>query len=192
MKNRKVSILAIIGIGLIVCSFCLVAALHICMEQGSRQSQKAAEQISALLPEKTPGIAEVYSDAQMPVMEIDGVDYVGLLEVPAFGICAAIADEWNGKSLFPAVGRAWGSAYDGSLVIGGSDYPGQLAFCAEVELGTQITVTDMTGARFSYTVSRVDRAKSAEAQWLANGDFALTLFCRNTYAMEYIAVRCNP
>lgn len=191
MKKRKISILAIIGIALIVCSLCLVATLHICMVQGSRQSQKAAEQISALLPEKTPGIAAGHSDAQMPVMEIDGKDYVGLMEVPAFGICTAIADGWEGKRLVPAVGRFWGSAYDGTLVVGGPDVPGQFAFCDTVELGTQITVTDMTGTQFSYTVCRVDRAKSADAQWLTNSDFDLTLFCRSTYTMEYIAVRCN-
>lgn len=192
MKKRKVSILAIAGTVLIVCSLCLVAALHIGMVQGSRQSRKAAEQISRLLLEKTPGIAEDFYDSQMPVMEIDGKDYVGLLEVPAFGICAAIADSWEGESLFSALGRAWGSAYDGTLVIGGPDYPGQLDFCDKVEPGTKVMVTDMTGAQFSYTVSRVDRAETAEAQWLENGDFALTLFCRDTYTMEYIAVRCNP
>lgn len=192
MKKRKVSVLAVAGICLLACSVCLLAVWQVHMRLGFRQSQKATEQIGLLLPERTPGIAEAHADDQMPVVEIAGIDYVGLLDVPALGFSTAIADHWNSKVLPSAVGRLWGSVYEGSLVVGGPDAPGQFDFFDAVELGMEIAMTDMTGTQFSYAVSRIDRAKSADAQWLADGDFALTLFCRDTYAMEYIAIRCNP
>ena len=53
-----------------------------------------------------------------------------------------------------------------------------------------VNVTDMTGAKFAYQVSRIDRAGDADTRWLSHGDFDLTLYCRDTYSMEYIAVRC--
>lgn len=81
-------------------------------------------------------------------------------------------------------------AYDNSLVIGGADHPTQFGFCAEIQHGTAISVTDMAGAQFSYTVSRIDRAKHAETSWLQSGEYDLSLFCRDTYSLEYIVVRC--
>ena len=77
------------------------------------------------------------------------------------------------------------------MVIGGADDPRQFGFCDEIDLGVTVTVTDMTGAEFTYTVSRVDRSSSAEASWLTDAQHDLTLFCRDQYSMEYLAVRCR-
>lgn len=64
-------------------------------------------------------------------------------------------------------------------------------FCDKIEYGTVVTVTDMTGTQFTYTVSDVHRARHAETQWLMDDDCDLTLFCHDGYSMEYIAVRCT-
>ena len=188
MKKRNIRIIT--GISLILMSICFVIVFQAVMKNSSAKSQKVAQKLSALLPERTPGLVDDYRDTAMPVVGIDGVDYVALLEIPAFGVKAPVEDAWEGKMLTTAVGRFWGSAYDRSLVIGGPDYPGMFDFCDDIETGTGITVTDMTGAQYTYTVSKIDRAKHAETQWLRSADCDLTLFCHDVYSMEYIAVRC--
>ena len=146
--------------------------------------------MNKLLPDRTPGTPEAYLDSVMPVLEINGIDYVALIEIPSQGIALPVSDRWNSTGLLDSPARFSGSAYDKSLVIGGTDDPKQFGFCDEIKHDAVITITDMTGAQFSYTVSRIDRAKHAEAQWLQNEAYDLTLFCRSTYSMEYIAVRC--
>ena len=188
MKKRNIRIIT--GISLILMSICFVIVFQAVMKNSSAKSQKVAQKLSALLPERTPGLVDDYRDTAMPVVGIDGVDYVALLEIPAFGVKAPVEDAWEGKMLTTAVGRFWGSAYDRSLVIGGPDYPGMFDFCDDIETGTRITVTDMTGTQYTYTVSKIDRAKHAETQWLRSADCDLTLFCHDVYSMEYIAVRC--
>lgn len=188
MKKRNIRIIT--GISLILMSICFVIVFQAVMKNSSAKSQKVAQKLSALLPERTPGLVDDYRDTAMPVVGIDGVDYVALLEIPAFGVKAPVEDAWEGKMLTTAAGRFWGSAYDRSLVIGGPDYPGMFDFCDDIETGTGITVTDMTGAQYTYTVSKIDRAKHAETQWLRSADCDLTLFCHDVYSMEYIAVRC--
>ena len=188
MKKRNIRIIT--GISLILMSICFVIVFQAVMKNSSAKSQKVAQKLSALLPERTPGLVDDYRDTAMPVVGIDGVDYVALLEIPAFGVKAPVEDAWEGKMLTTAVGRFWGSASDRSLVIGGPDYPGMFDFCDDIETGTRITVTDMTGAQYTYTVSKIDRAKHAETQWLRSADCDLTLFCHDVYSMEYIAVRC--
>ena len=148
-------------------------------------------EMNQLLSDRISGVSGEYSDSVMPVLEISGVDYVALLEIPAQGVVLPVSDQWNSTGLSRSPARFSGSAYDSTLVIGGADHPGQFGFCDEIEHDAVLNITDMTGVQFSYIVSRVDRAKHAQTQWLQNEEYDLTLFCRSAYSMEYIAVRCN-
>ncbi len=191
MKKRRFPIVLALGISLVLVSFSLVVGQQIRIHIGANESQKAVTRMNELLPERLVGVPEIYPNPNMPVLEIDDVDYVALLEIPSFNLTLPVADAWNSKKLYNSPARFYGSCYDHSLVIGGADNSYQFLFCDKIENGTVITVTDMTGARFSYTVSRVDRSKSAKSDWLIGTDYDLTLFCRDAYSMEYVAVRCS-
>ena len=188
--NRRKPFLLILGTCLIVFSLCCVIVVQLQQYNGTKNCQEVVVEMNKLLPDRTSGVPGAYSDSAMPVLEINGADYVALLEIPAQGVVLPVADQWNSMGLSNSPARFSGSAYDKSLVIGGVDHPKQFGFCDEIEHGVVITITDMTGAQFSYSVSHIDRAKHAEAQWLQNEEYDLTLFCRSTYSMEYIAVRC--
>lgn len=191
MKKYKLPILLILGALLVVASFALVTVFQIRGYIGSQESQKVAARMGELLPDRSAGIPGVYSNANMPILEINDTDYVALLEIPTFDLTLPVADGWDSNKLYKSPARFYGSCYDHSMVIGGVDNAYQFSFCDKIDNGTVITITDMTGTQFSYTVSRVDRAKSAASNWLITADFDLTLFCRDTYSMEYVAVRCN-
>ena len=102
-----------------------------------------------------------------------------------------MANEWNQQKLFQGPARYWGSVYDNSLVIGGMDDVNQFGFCDKIAHDTVVTVTDMTGVTFNYTVCIVSRTQQADAQWLMDEEYDLTIFCYDMYSMEYIAVRCE-
>lgn len=191
MKKHRFPILLILGAALIFVSLALIAVSQIRAHIGSVRSQETVLKMGELLPERSEGIPGVYPNSNMPILEIDGVDYVAMLEIPSLNIALPVADKWNPDKLFKAPARFSGSCYAHNLVIGGEDYAHQFSFCDKIDTGTHIVVTDMTGTQFSYTVSRVDRSKNAASQWLINTDYDLTLFCQDIYSMEYIAVRCN-
>lgn len=191
MKKRKFPLFLVLGIFLIIASVLTLIAFQIRMGIGVQHSQTVLSGIEQVLPERTAGVPGSYLASIMPVLEIEDMDYVAILEVPSFGVALPVANQWDSKDLFLSPGRFHGSAYDSTLIIGGADDPRQFGFCDKIEHGAQITVTDMTGAQFAYAVSKVERAKHAEFQWLMDADYALTLFCHDIYSMEYIAVRCN-
>ena len=191
MKKRKISVLLIIGICLIAVSLGLLVYTRISAYTGNSNSRSVAEKISEGLPERTAGIPLSHSITAMPAREINGRDYVALIDIPAYDLTLPVADKWDSSKLHSSPIRFSGSAYDNTLVIGGSDNEGQLSFCDKIENNTEITVTDMTGAEYQYKVSRVDRSRSADADWLSSAEYDLTLFCKDTYSMEYIAVRCT-
>lgn len=190
MKKHKFPLLLALGICLILTSIILAVAFQMRMHFGGQHSQRIALQMNEVLPERTVGVPGISSADGMPVLELEKVDYVAMIEVPAFGITLPAADQWDSNQLYRSPARFFGSAYDGTLIIGGADDARQFGFCDKIQHGAVVTVTDMTGARFTYTVSGIDRAKHAETQWLQSADCDLTLFCRDAYSMEYIAVRC--
>ena len=188
--KRRIPFLLILGTCLIVLSLCCVVVVQLQQHIGAKKCQEVAMEMNKLLPDRTSGVPGAYSDSAMPVLEINGADYVALLEIPAQGVVLPVSDQWNSMGLFNSPARFSGSAYDKSLVIGGVDHPRQFGFCDEIEHDAVLNITDMTGVQFSYIVSRIDRSKHAQTQWLQNEEYDLTLFCRSAYSMEYIAVRC--
>lgn len=190
MSKRKMPFPILLGIILIGLSLLFMLGFQMRMMISNQKCQQIATQMAAILPERSQGVVDASLQMPMPALELDGQDYVALLEVPAYGLTLPVTNQWNTDTLLSLPGRFWGSVYDGPLVIGGADDPRQFGFCATISHGTPIFITDMTGARFSYEVVRIDRADHAQSQWLMKPEYDLTIFCRDAYSLEYIAVRC--
>ena len=69
-------------------------------------------------------------DMEMPTQEIEGNDYIGVLEIPSLGLSLPVMSEWSYPRLKLAPCRYHGSAYTGSLTIAAHNYrPGVLHRC---------------------------------------------------------------
>lgn len=188
--KKKLTFLQILGVSLILCGALLFLFSHLRAARAQQEMRAVTQKITALLPEPTPGIPGTYADPSMTVLEINGNDYVALLDIPAFGRTLPVSAHWEEKNLAQCPSRFWGSCYEDILVIGGNDQSGQFDFCDQIHPGAAISVTAMNGEVFRYTVERIDRSKHAQNQWLMQGEYDLTLFARGELSLEYIAVRC--
>lgn len=186
----KLNIPQKLGLLLILLSSLTLLGTEVMAAYHRSAAREIAGQLENRLPERREGDVHSYSDPAMPVLQIQGTDFVGLLEVPSFGVSLPIGNSWSsaGASRYPC--RFLGSAYDNSLILGGVNRKGQLDFCEKLDLGDRITVTDMTGAKFSYEVVRIDRRDSADSAVLRETDSALTLFVHSKTWSGYVIVRC--
>ena len=75
------------------------------------------------------------------------------------------------------------------MVIGAGEV--HFAFLAQLDIGDKITVTDMLGAEFNYTVEKILRSDSAESEKLTAGDYPLVLFTFSSKENKYIIVSCG-
>lgn len=191
MKKRKIPWLLLLGIGLILVSLVFLAVSQIRVHLGAKQSVRVVGEMERLLPESSLGVPGQALDGDMPALEIAGTDYAALLEISACDVQLPVAYHWESNRLYRSPARYSGSAYTGDLVIGGADSSRQFGFCDQIENGTTVTLTDMTGANFTYQVTGVERSRQAQNQWLMDENSDLTLFCRDAQTLEYIAVRCN-
>ena len=188
--KRRANLFLVIGCLLVAGSLALLAYSRIHSAQAQKRNAEVVAQITTILPGRIDGVMESYSNMEMPAMQIGGEDYIGLLEIPAFGLTLPIGSSWDAGKVTSYPCRFWGTVYDGSLVVGGADQAGQLDCLDQIWDGGVVTVTDMTGSVFRYMVSRVERSKSAQAEVLLDDAADLSLFVRDAYNLEYIIVRC--
>ena len=179
------------GLLLVLCSFAVLLGSGIHDYVVQQRAEKLVERMEALLPERTEGTMHTHADGVMPVLQLDGVDFSGLLHFPDLQRTLPIQGSWEKEAVFSNPCRFWGSVYNGNLVIGGGDQLGQFDFFHQLQPGSQVVVTDMTGTEFSFRVRQIDRATQAGADFLIREDTALTLFVRQRYSLEYLVVRCD-
>lgn len=187
MKKRNKWLL-IIGLSLIAVSVCLVIGTEILHWHADKQAQKIVQYMETVLPARSIGTPESYNVMEMPALSVDGRDFIGLVDIPSHGVTLPICRNWKASTLpfFPC--RFSGTVYDGSLIIGG----GSRAFSClkEMDIGDKVHVTDMQGAVFSYTVTHIRRANTADVASLQS-DASLTLFVRDGYNRKYVIVECE-
>ena len=146
--------------------------------------------IEDILGDHREGTKDLEREAEMPALQIQGNDFIALLEIPAHGLKLPVYKTWHKGKVLSYPCRFYGSAYDGTLIVGGYDRPGQFVFFDRIRDGAVVTVTDMTGNVFSYTVERVQRSDFAQAEILMDEKSDLTLFVRDAQSLEYIFLRC--
>lgn len=147
------------------------------------------EKIETALPERSAGVTEKRADNTMPAIEIDGTDFVGILELPDRNIKLPVASKWSGSDVAFRPARYLGSAYDGTLIIGGKYDDGNFDFADKIDTGEEITFTDMTGKVFRYTAERINHSDNAETETLTDRGYALTLFVKKE--STFLIIRCE-
>ncbi len=189
MKLNK--ILACVGILLIIVAVVMVAVSRISINSNIQNAKEIVDSLKSLMPETTTGVKDERVNAAMACIEIKETDFSGILEIPQFETILPICNSWDKDEVDKYPHRYYGSVYDGSMVIGGSDNKGQMDFIKEIDMGALIYITDTLGARFTYEVQWVEHTKDVSTSNLCSDEYDLTLFARNTYGFEYTLIRCN-
>lgn len=145
--------------------------------------------LHALIPEPQGAVPEERRDNTMATLSIDGIDFVGLLEIPRYNSALPVCAEWGTPSKYPC--QFYGSIYDRTMQIGGTSQKGQYDFYREISVGDAIYFTDAEGNRYTYSVTDVRYEKSADQSALQRKESSLTLFIKNVYALEYVIVFCD-
>ena len=129
-------------------------------------------------------------DMEMPTQEIEGNDYIGVLEIPSLGLSLPVLSEWSYPRLKLAPCRYHGSAYTGSLTIAAHNYRTHFGPVRDVSAGTQVFFTDVKGRRFSYEVSAVETIETTAIEDAVSEAWDLTLITCTPGGQARVAVHC--
>ncbi len=157
-----------------------------------------AEQVVIKEEEKAENAAEeeipdyvLNPEMEMPVISVEGTDYIGTLEIPALGLKLPVISEWSYPNLKKAPCRYSGSAYLDNMVIAGHNYSSHFSGIENLSSGEKIVFTDTDGNRFEYSVAAMEVLPPTAVEEMTSGEWDLTLFTCNATGTYRIAVRCD-
>lgn len=208
MKTKSGSLLITIGLLLMAAALCL--GLYNLQEnrRAEEHANDTVEQLVALMPTEPSRVAEtepVSTDPgeqeipdyvldpgrAMPVQNIYGYNYIGMLEIPALGLLLPVMEEWDYTRLQIAPCRYSGSPYMGNLVIAAHNYPSHFGNLHTLSEGDEITFTDMDRNVFTYQVVAIEALQPTAVEDMTAGEFDLSLFTCTVGGNSRVTVRCD-
>lgn len=184
---QKICTLA--GVCLLVVAIGVLIFWQWSIHTSARKAEYYVNTLHSLMPEPRGAVPEERRDNTMSTLSIDGIDFVGLLEIPRYSSALPVCADWGTPAKYPC--QFYGSIYDRTMQIGGTSQKGQYDFYREISVGDAIYFTDMEGNRYAYSVTDVRYEKSADQAALQRKDASLTLFIKNIYALDYIIIFCD-
>ena len=184
---QKICIL--VGVCLLVGAIVILALWRWNISSSEKRAQYYVSTLRALIPEPQNAVPEERRDNTMSVLSVDGIDFVGLVELPHYESALPVCADWGKISKYPCCFR--GSIYDGTMQIGATTQKGQYDFYRELSVGDTVIYTDVEGNRYTFAITGLCYAKHVNQAALQQKDAALTLFIKNIYSFEYLIVFCN-
>ena len=204
MKNRKGNFLIILGLvfilaAAILCGFNLYEA-----ENAKKNSEKAFSLISEKIeikaeekenfetvPEEEIPDYILNPEMEMPVIVVDGTEYIGTVEIPALGMELPVISEWSYPNLKKAPCRYFGSVYLDNMVVAGHNYNSHFKGLEELSAGEKVLFRDVDGNEFLYYVSAIEVLPPTAVEEMTSGEWDFTLFTCNATGTYRIAIRCD-
>ncbi len=155
-------------------------------ETGEPETAETEETTGADLPNYVRN-----PEMEMPTVEINGVVYLGVIDIPILSRSLPVISEWSYPNLKIAPCRYLGSAYLDDLIIAAHNYASHFGTLNRLSIGDELTFTDGVGNMFHYTVAEVTTLDGTAIEEMRSGDWDLTLFTCTVGGKARVTVRCE-
>lgn len=126
---------------------------------------------------------------EMPVETINGIDFIGVLRIPALELELPVISEWNYPNLKTAPCRYSGSAYLNNLIICGHNYTSHFGRLKTLSEGDIATFTDIDGNVFIYKMVERETLNPTDIEGMESGNWDLTLFTCTVGGQSRVTIR---
>jgi len=115
--------------------------------------------------------------AEMPVVMIDGYEYIGYVSIPDLELELPVMAEWDYNRLKIAPCRHFGSSRTDDLVIAAHNYKTHFGSLSSLEIGAEVIFTDMDGIVNRYTLMKEPETLAPDAvDAVQNSGYDLVLY----------------
>lgn len=190
MKQSRIWIIA--GAVLLFGAFGLTIHNYYEDAQAKKNSAQTVERLAdAIQKENTDQLYKMNPDIEMPTKTINGIKYIGILEVPKLNLQLPVMSHWSYDGLKIAPGRYQGSVYKRNIIIAGHNYRSHFSRLKTLDLGSTIYFTDVEGNRFEYRISDIEIIKGTNVKQMKKGKWDMTLFTCTYGGQNRMALRCT-
>lgn len=165
--------------------------------QAGAEAQTVVQDLQEKVVEQTQSAASApaidYSslDPELPVVELDGYEYVGTVSIPAIGIDLPVMSEWSYPRLKIAPCRQFGSSRTDDLVIAAHNYESHFGKLTSLTAGDSVTFTDMDGIVNEYVVNKVEVLDPHSVEEVEHSGYALVLYTCTYGGKTRVTVFCD-
>ncbi len=207
MRVKRGSVPIILGLLLIAAALC-VAVYNVWENRSAaRHSEEAVSVLTGQIPEEpsalpledeaaSGGEVEIPDhilapDMEMPVLPMDGMDYIGILELPALDLTLPVISEWSYPALKLAPCRFTGSVWEDDLVVMAHNYDHHFGKLSSLSFGDAVYFTDSQGLSLHYQVAATDVLSPIAVTEVTDNAYDLTLFTCTYGGKHRIVVYCE-
>lgn len=190
MKRKIGDILIVIGVICIVFSIAFYSRNKKIENDSGQSVKRVLEELETYDFESSSEKIDPYS-YEMKKVNIDGIDYIGYIEIPSIDMNLPVADKCDLEKLAIAPCRYSGSTKSDDLVIAGHNYVYQFGPINNLTVGDDVYFKDMEGRTYSYKVAEVTVLEPDEVKEMTSGEFELSLFTCNYSGQARHTVRCT-
>lgn len=196
MKRRR------FGKMMIASGVCLILAAAGLWWHNQLESERAGEAATDALAELSMNCTEAKPPAEtfaeelgiqseMPTREIDGIHYLGILEIPVLGLELPVISSWSEGNAEMAPCRYSGSVYSGDFIICAHNYKSHFGNLPSLEPDDDVIFTDVDGNRFSFQVAELEVLDGTDLEQMETGEWDLTLFTCTSGGKARFTLRCK-
>ena len=196
------------GAGLMALGAILLAAAALLMRENHIEETEAGDRAQFVLGEmqrrlnyengrivkKTGGQSKEESApqiAELPTMEIDGDEYIGIIELPTLDRSLPVMKDWSYPKLRRAPCRYWGSAEKGNFVIFAHNYSRHFGSIKDLAIGDPVQFVSADGRVYRYSVEKIETLEKGDVDKMLNSGYDLTLFTCTYGGRHRVTVRLS-
>lgn len=127
----------------------------------------------------------------MPQTKVDSYEYIGILEIPSYGLKLPVISEWSYPALRVSPCRYHGSPYTDNFVISAHNYRSHFGCLKDMQMGEEVRFTDLDGNQFVYEVMELTILNPEDAEDMVNSEWDLTMFTCTIGGQYRVTVRCG-
>lgn len=128
---------------------------------------------------------------EMEVMNIDGIDYIGTLEIPSQELLLPVTADWSYSNLKLSPCRYAGSIYTNDFVICAHNYNTHFGVLKNLQIGDIIYFRTVNNEIIEYSVVEMQILDPYSIDEMKNSEFDLTLFTCTYGGAQRVTVRAN-
>lgn len=130
-------------------------------------------------------------DPEMPVVMLDGYEYVGYMQIPALQLKLPVMADWDYDRLKLAPCRQFGSSRTDDFVIAAHNYESHFGRLKDLKTGDYVIFTDMQGVVNLYAVEKLGTVDPTDVDAVQNSGYDLVLYTCTAGAKARVTVFCN-
>lgn len=191
--KRKGTLSILLGMILILSAFAIFAYNIYENEHAKQQNDTILNQIEEKQTEDLTALYRQYPDIPMPVVEIDGLHYIGTLEAPTVDLKTPILSVYDAKTMEVTPALYSGSAYLHDMLLLGHNYQSCFGKLANLKIGDELKFIDNHKNQFHYVVHDIFIAQEDEFERIQSKEepWDLTMFTCTWSGFERVVIRCT-